>query len=101
MNNIIKLIRGRDIQLRAVIITAAASYVLQLSGILLRWPLWVIAFATIIPWVPIFFTKVLWNSRHYGFMAVYAVLMLVQAGHVGEHIFQMAEYAAYKEDAFA
>lgn len=98
--NLAKLVRGRDIQVRAVVITALASYALQLSGILLRWPLWMIALGTILPWIPLFTTKVLWNSRHYGFMAFYAVLMLVQAGHVGEHLFQMGEYIFYKETPY-
>lgn len=39
VNNLLKLVKGRDIQLRAVVITALASYVLQMSGILLRWHL--------------------------------------------------------------
>ncbi len=100
MNNLLKLIRGRDIQIRAVVITAIASYLMQLSGILLHWHLWAIALVTLLPWIPLFTMKVLWNSRHYGFMAFYAVLMLVQAGHVGEHLFQMGEYIAYKEHTY-
>jgi CRP-like cAMP-binding protein len=98
--NLAKLIRGRDIQIRAVIITALCSYLLQLGGILLRWPLWTIALVTLLPWIPLFTMKVLWNSRHYGFMAIYSVLMLVQGGHVGEHVFQMGEYIFYKETAY-
>jgi CRP-like cAMP-binding protein len=100
MNNLLKLIRGRDIQIRAVVITALASYFMQLSGILLHWHLWAIALATLIPWIPLFTMKVLWNSKHYGFMAIYAVLMLVQAGHVGEHLFQMGEYIFYHEHTY-
>ncbi len=99
-NNLLRLIKGRDIQLKAVISTALASYVLQLSAILLHWHLWAIALATIIPWIPLFTMKVLYNSRHYGFMAFYMVLMLVQVGHVGEHVFQMAEYAIYHEHPY-
>ncbi|MDB5078887.1 MAG: Cyclic nucleotide-binding domain (cNMP-BD) protein [Chloroflexi bacterium] len=96
-NNLLRLIKGRDIQLKAVISTALASYVLQLSAILLHWHLWAIALATLIPWIPLFTMKVLYNSRHYGFMAFYMVLMLVQVGHVGEHVVQMGEYMAYRE----
>lgn len=96
-NNLLRLIRGRDIQLKTVIFTALASYILQLSAILLHWHLWAIALATIIPWIPLFSMKVLYNSRHYGFMAAYMVLMLVQAGHVGEHVFQMGQFILYHE----
>lgn len=99
-NNLLRLIKGRDIQLKAVISTALASYALQLSAILLHWQLWAIALATIIPWIPLFTMKVLYNSRHYGFMAFYLVLMLVQAGHVGEHVFQMGQFVLYQEHPY-
>jgi CRP-like cAMP-binding protein len=99
-NNLLRLIKGRDIQLKAVISTALASYILQLSAILLHWQLWAIALATILPWIPLFTMKVLYNSRHYGFMAFYMVIMLVQAGHVGEHVFQMGEFFVYHEHIY-
>ncbi|HEX2911644.1 MAG TPA: cyclic nucleotide-binding domain-containing protein [Chloroflexia bacterium] len=100
MNNLLKLIRGREIQLKAVVVTALASYVLQLSAILLHWHLWAIALVTILPWIPLFTMKVLWNSKHYGFMAIYSVLMLVQAGHVMEHVVQMGQFIFYTEHPY-
>lgn len=87
-----RLLRGREIQFRAVVITALASYLAQLIGILLHWPLWAIALATILPWVPLFTMKVLWTSKHYGFMALYLVIMILQAGHVGEHVVQVLQF---------
>src|SRR5215471_17760138 len=87
-----RLLRGREVQFKAVVITALASYLLQLVGILLQWPLWAIALATILPWVPLFSMKVLWTSKHYGFMALYLVFMILQVGHVGEHIAQMIQF---------
>jgi CRP-like cAMP-binding protein len=68
---------------------------------LLHWQLWAIALATILPWIPLFTMKVLYNSRHYGFMAFYMVIMLVQAGHVGEHVFQMGEFFVYHEHFYS
>lgn len=97
LENFFRLLRGREIQFKAVAITALASYVMQISAILLHWHLWAIALVTLIPWIPLFTMKVLWTSAHYGFMAIYLVLMLVQAGHVGEHVFQMGEYILYHE----
>lgn len=87
-----RLLRGREIQFRAVAITALCSYLAQLIGILLHWALWAIALATILPWIPIFTMKVLWSSKHYGFMALYLVIMVLQAGHVGEHVVQMLQF---------
>ena len=63
-----RLLKGRELQFRAVAITALCSYFLQLIGILLHWSLWVIALGTILPWIPLFSMKVLWTSKHYGFM---------------------------------
>src|SRR5216684_3685530 len=87
-----RLLRGRELQFRAVVITALASYFLQLIGILLHWALWAIALGTILPWIPLFTMKVLWTSKHYGFMALYLVIMILQAGHVGEHVVQMLQF---------
>jgi len=87
-----RLLKGRELQFRAVVITAIASYFLQLVGIWLHWALWAIALGTILPWIPLFSMKVLWTSKHYGFMAAYLVLMIVQAGHVGEHVVQMLQF---------
>ncbi len=87
-----RLLRGRELQFRAVVITALCSYFLQLFAIWLHWALWAIALATILPWVPLFTMKILWTSKHYGFMAVYLVFMILQAGHVGEHVVQMLQF---------
>src|SRR2546428_2813818 len=87
-----RLLRGRELQFRAVVITAVASYFLQLIGIWLHWALWAIALGTIIPWIPLLSMKVLWTSKHYGFMAIYLCIMILQAGHVGEHVVQMLQF---------
>jgi CRP-like cAMP-binding protein len=92
INQVGRLLRGREIQFRAVVITAIGSYFLQLIGILLHWALWAIALGTILPWIPLLTMKVLWSSKHYGFMAIYLVLMILQAGHVGEHLVQMLQF---------
>src|SRR2546421_1055262 len=87
-----RLLRGREIQFRAVVITALCSYFLQLIGIWLHWALWAIALGTILPWIPLFSMKILWTSKHYGFMALYLTIMILQAGHVGEHVVQMLQF---------
>ena len=87
-----RLLRGRELQFRAVVITALCSYFLQLFGIWLHWALWAIALGTILPWIPLFTMKILWTSKHYGFMAIYLVIMILQAGHVGEHVVQMLQF---------
>src|ERR1700730_6748418 len=92
INQVGRLLRGRELQFRAVVITALCSYALQLIGIWLHWALWAIALGTIIPWIPLFSMKILWTSKHYGFMALYLSIMILQAGHVGEHVVQMLQF---------
>ncbi len=87
-----RLLRGRELQFKAVVITALCSYGAQLIGILLHWSLSAIAAATILPWIPLFSMKIFWTSKHYGFMATYLVIMILQAGHVGEHVAQMLQF---------
>jgi len=87
-----RLLKGRELQFKAVAITALCSYFLQLIGILLHWALWAIALGTIIPWIPLLTMKVFWSSKHYGFMAFYLCIMILQAGHVGEHVVQMLQF---------
>src|SRR5712692_885778 len=94
-----RLVRGRELQIKAVIITALCSYAGQLIGILLGWQLWAIALATILPWIPLFTMKVLWTSKHYGFMAIYLMIMILQAGHVGEHVVQMLQFTFIYDSA--
>src|SRR5260370_30066668 len=90
LDQVAKLLRGRELQFRAVVITALCSYGLQLVAILLHWSLSAIALVTILPWIPLFSMKVFWTSKHYGFMAAYLAIMILQPGHVGEHVAQMA-----------
>jgi len=87
-----RLLRGRELQFKAVVITAFCSYGAQLIGILLHWSLSAIAAATILPWIPLFSMKVFWTSKHYGFMAAYLVIMILQAGHVTEHVVQLLQF---------
>src|SRR5437870_5591924 len=87
-----RLLRGRELQFRAVVITALCSYGLQLVAILLHWSLSAIALVTILPWIPLFSMKVFWTSKHYGFMAAYLAIMILQAGHVGAHVAQMLQF---------
>lgn len=91
-DQIARLFRGRELQFRAVVLTALCSYGGQLIGILLGWPLWLIALATILPWVPLLSMKIFWTSKHYGFMAAYLLIMILQVGHVGEHVVQVIQF---------
>src|SRR6266581_125650 len=92
IDQVSRLLKGREVQFRAVAITALSSYFLQLVAILLHWSLSAIAAVTILPWIPLFTMKVLWGSRHYGFMALYLVIIILQVGHMTEHIAQLLQF---------
>jgi len=36
--------------------------------------------------------KIFWTSKHYGFMAAYLLIMILQVGHVGEHVVQVIQF---------
>ena len=86
-----RFVAFRRIPMRVVIITALASYVLQLGAILQGQPLYIIALLTLIPWIPLAFFEGLWKYEHYSWIAVFAVVTALQVGHLGEHTFQVTQ----------
>lgn len=86
-----RFVAFRRIPMRVVIITAVASYVLQLGAILQGQPLYIIALLTLIPWIPLAFFEGLWKYEHYSWIAVFAVVTALQVGHLGEHTFQVTQ----------
>ncbi len=100
MVNFIRVLKGRELQFKALAITALASYSLQLTGSLLHWQLWFIALATIIPWIPLFSMKMIWSSRHYGYIALFLVFVTAQAGHFMEHLIQIIQFTIYGQPTY-
>ncbi|MFN8556898.1 MAG: cyclic nucleotide-binding domain-containing protein [Dehalococcoidia bacterium] len=79
------------VPLKVVVITALASWAMQLGAVLQGQPLWVIALFTLIPWIPLVVFEGLWKYEHYNYMAVFAVIAVLQVGHLGEHAFQVTQ----------
>jgi CRP-like cAMP-binding protein len=99
VNDVLRLVRGREWQFEVIIITALASALALSQALLLGWPLWGSALATLIPWAPLFGMKVFWDSRHYGFMAAFLVIMVLQLGHMAEHLAQMLQFISIYDPA--
>ena len=74
-----------------LVLTALASYAAQALGALQSWPLWAIVLVTLIPWVPIFTSEMVWTYRHYHWLALFYVLVVTQGGHFIEHVAQMIQ----------
>jgi hypothetical protein len=81
----------RRVPLKMIVIAALASYVLQLSAILLGFPLYLIAIYTLLPWIPIIFFESVWKIEHYTAIAIFAIIAAVQVGHLSEHATQVVQ----------
>jgi hypothetical protein len=81
----------RRVPLKVVAVTALASYALQIGAILQGQPLYIIALVTLLPWIPLVFVEGLWKVQHYSWLAVFAVVTVLQVGHLGEHTFQVVQ----------
>ncbi|GIV97502.1 MAG: hypothetical protein KatS3mg057_2159 [Herpetosiphonaceae bacterium] len=92
LGQLVRLAKGREWQWNAVAITALGTLLLVMNAYYLGWPLWGIALMAIIPWVPLVTMKVLWSSKHYGFMAIFFAIMILQLGHFGEHFIQLLQF---------
>jgi len=96
LNNIVNVLtRPRRVPMRIVVITAVASYLLQLGAIIQGQPLYIIALFTLLPWIPLFAFEGMWKVRHYGWIAVFFIVVILQVGHLGEHVTQVAQLSAF------
>lgn len=84
----------KRVPLKVVLITALASYALQIIAITEGQPLYIIAVFTLLPWVPILCFESLWKYEHYGIIAIFAVVTVLQLGHLGEHVAQVVQLKA-------
>src|SRR4051794_24651598 len=88
-----RFVSFRRIPMRIIVITALASYLLQIGAILQGQPLYIIAFFTLIPWLPLALFEGLWKYEHYSWIAIFAIVTALQVGHLGEHVFQVTQLA--------
>lgn len=79
------------INIRVVLITALISYLLQLNAIISKEPLYLIAFYTLIPWVPLVLFEGVWKIKNYTAVAFLGVFTVLQLGHFVEHLVQVIQ----------
>ncbi|MEQ8677675.1 MAG: cyclic nucleotide-binding domain-containing protein [Aggregatilineales bacterium] len=72
-----------------VIGTAMASIVAVVGLTLMGQPLYIIALFALLPWIPTMLFESLWKIEHYSWIAVFAVFVVLQIGHLGEHVAQV------------
>jgi hypothetical protein len=74
-----------------LLLTAAVSMAGALLAVLQGWPAWAIGTVVLLPWLPVLTSEVVWTYRHYGWLALFYLLVVTQGGHVVEHMVQMIQ----------
>lgn len=86
-----RLLMVQSVPRRILLITAAASLAGSFLAAFQGWPAWVIGALVVLPWVPVLTSEVIWTYRHYGWLALFYLLVVTQGGHVIEHLVQMIQ----------
>jgi len=84
-----RLMPLRTVPPHIIVITAIASYTGQIVVSLHKWPLWAIVLVTLLPWLPLFIGEMVWTYRHYQWLALFYLLVIIQGGHFLEHVAQI------------
>jgi hypothetical protein len=86
-----RIVRPDSVSSRYLQVASAASVAAAAVGILMSWPLWLFAFAGLALWTPAFTMEVAWTREHYGWLALFYGLAVLQGAHMVEHIVQMVQ----------
>jgi hypothetical protein len=62
------------------------------------YPLWVAGLAVVIPWLPLVALEATWKYARHGVFAAFALLVLLQVVHMGEHAMQVGQLLASQGD---
>jgi hypothetical protein len=90
----VPLLRLTHLPARGALFAASISFSLLLGGLIERLPVWGIAVAVLLPWLPIWWLSATWQTRHYGLYGFLAALSLFQLGHMMEHAAELAQLFA-------
>jgi len=85
------VLRPELVPARLIVMTAVLALAMDVAAWLLGMPLWVVASAAVVPWLPLFFAEGLRKYKHYGLYAVFGAITLLQIGHLAEHTVQVAQ----------
>jgi hypothetical protein len=91
-------LRRQRVSRRAVAVAALTSFALASLAALAGLPLQVGGLALLAPWFPLVFLEATWKYERYGVFALFAMLVLLQIVHVGEHTVQVTQLMATQGD---
>ncbi|MZR11947.1 cyclic nucleotide-binding domain-containing protein [Maritimibacter sp. DP07] len=86
-----RFFRFEGVSLQVVLVTALISYVLQINAIVGGEPLYLIAFYTLLPWIPLAMFEGIWKVKNYSMIAVLGLFTVLQIGHFAEHLIQVIQ----------
>jgi len=79
------------VNIRIVLLTAFISYLLQINAIISGEPLYLIAFYTLLPWIPLCLFEGVWKVKNYAVVALLGLFTILQIGHFAEHLIQVLQ----------
>ncbi len=91
-------LRLERVPLKVAAITGVASLTLFLYGVTQGKELWMPVLYALVPWVPLLAVEAIWKYEHYGLWSAFAVITLLQTGHMGEHTTQVVQLMLYDGD---
>ena len=83
-------LKFKRIPAHIVLSTALVSVLLAAGLYTMGQPLYIIVLFALLPWMPVMLFESLWKIDHYHWIAIFAVITVLQLGHVAEHVVQTA-----------
>jgi hypothetical protein len=83
---------------RLLAVAAAISMAGLALAFLLHARLWVGGLALALPWIPLVAMEARWKYARYGVFAAFALLVLLQVMHMGEHAMQVGQLYVHRGD---
>jgi hypothetical protein len=71
----------------SALVSSACLAVAAIGG----YPLWVAGLAVVLPWLPLVALEAGWKYERHGIFAAFALLVLLQVVHMGEHTMQVGQ----------
>ncbi len=91
MTRLLRLARLEGVPRRVLVLTTWASVLAVLVALYQSWAVWAIVSAAVLPWFLPLAIQTTWLSRHYGWFALFFLLVVTQGGHYIEHVIQMIQ----------
>jgi hypothetical protein len=83
---------------RALVTSALVSSACLAVAAIGGYPLWVAGLAVVLPWLPLVSLEAGWKYERHGVFAAFAMLVLLQVVHMGEHAMQVGQLLVSQGD---